>query len=94
MKWAALALTGVVAAGCEPTVPVRGCASCTYDFADTIPPDTSLVFHWPAARLPVRYYADSRAARTALRSRSRQRMEAVMRRLLPFLLVFVALVAG
>ena len=66
MKWAALALTGVVAAGCEPTVPVRGCAGCTYDFADTIPPDTSLVFHWPAARLPVRYYADSRAAMPAL----------------------------
>ena len=61
-----LALACVVAAACEPTVPVRDCTGCTYDFADTIPPDTSLVFHWPAARVPVRYYADPRAAMPAL----------------------------
>ena len=66
MRRSGLALACVVAAACEPTVPVRDCTGCTYDFADTIPPDTSLVFHWPATRLPVRYYADPRAAMPAL----------------------------
>lgn len=66
MRRPGLALACVVAAACEPTVPVRDCTGCTYDFADTIPPDTSLVFHWPATRLPVRYYADPRAAMPAL----------------------------
>jgi predicted Zn-dependent protease len=54
-----------VGAGCEPTAPVRDCTGCTYDFADTIPPDT-LVFHWPVALLPVRFYADPRGAMPAL----------------------------
>jgi hypothetical protein len=60
----ALLWMGIVAA-CQPTAPVRECTGCTYDFADTIPPDT-LVFHWPAARLPVRFYADPRGAMPAL----------------------------
>jgi len=38
----------------EPTPPSRG---GTYNFADTIPPDTIITFHWPSTRLPVRYYA-------------------------------------
>jgi predicted Zn-dependent protease len=61
-------LGGAIAilAACEPTAPDRACAGCTYDFADTIPPDTSLVFHWPAARLPVRYWADPRGAMATL----------------------------
>lgn len=64
MAWAALGLALVAA--CEPTAPDRTCAGCTYDFADTIPPDTSLVFHWQPARLPVRYWADPRGAMPAL----------------------------
>jgi predicted Zn-dependent protease len=62
---AALLGTALVAAGCEPTAPVRDCTGCTYDFADTTPPDT-LVFHWPASRLPVRFYADPRGAMPVL----------------------------
>jgi predicted Zn-dependent protease len=66
-----MALLGAAlfAAGCEPTTPVRDCIGCTYDFADTIPPDT-LVFHWPASRLPLRIYADPRGAMPALVSLS------------------------
>lgn len=52
-------------AGCEPTAPVRACTGCTYNFADTIPPDT-IVFHWPASTLPVRFYADPRGAMPVL----------------------------
>jgi predicted Zn-dependent protease len=69
--WAAALLgTALVAAGCEPTAPVRDCTGCTYDFADTIPPDTILVFHWPASRLPVRFYADPRGAMPGLVARA------------------------
>ena len=65
--WAAALLYGaIVAAGCEPTALVRNCTGCTYDFADTIPPDTVLVFHWPASMLPVRFYADPRGAMPVL----------------------------
>jgi len=53
-------------AACEPTAPTRTCTGCTYAFADTIPPDTTLVFHWPAVRLPVRYWADPRGAMPVL----------------------------
>lgn len=60
----ALLCTELLAAGCEPTSPVRDCTGCTYDFA-ALPPDT-LVFHWPAAVLPVRFYADPRGAMPAL----------------------------
>jgi len=56
----------LLAGACEPTAPVRDCVGCTYDFADTIPPDTVLVFHWPAARLPVRIFADPRGAMPTL----------------------------
>ena len=56
----------ILIAGCEPAAPVRDCAGCLYDFADTIPPNTVLVFHWPATRLPVRFYADPRGAMPAL----------------------------
>ncbi len=49
----------VVAAAASPSTPVRDCPGCTYDFADTVPPDI-LVFHWPATALPVRFYADPR----------------------------------
>jgi len=59
----------VAALACEPTAPVRDCIGCTYDFADTIPPDTVFVFHWPTARLPVRFYADPRGAMPALVAR-------------------------
>jgi len=62
MLWGAAMLL----AGCEPTAPVRDCSGCTYDFADTIPPDTILAFHWPGNRLPVRFYADPRGAMPAL----------------------------
>jgi len=66
----ALALgTALAATGCEPTTPVRDCSGCIYDFADTTPPDT-LVFHWPASRMPVRFYADPRGAMPALVSLS------------------------
>jgi matrixin len=63
--FAAVLLGALAAAGCEPTAPVRDCTGCTYDFADTIPPDT-LVFHWPASVLPVRFYSDPRGAMPAL----------------------------
>jgi hypothetical protein len=56
----------LLALACEPTAPVRDCAGCTYDFADTVPPNTTLVFHWPADRLPVRFYADPRGAMPVL----------------------------
>jgi predicted Zn-dependent protease len=46
---------------------LRDCIGCTYDFADTSASDT-LVFHWPAAALPVRFYADPRGAMPALAS--------------------------
>jgi len=62
----ALLLALLVAGACEPTAPVRDCSGCTYAFAETIPPDTVLIFHWPAARLPVRFYADPRGAMPAL----------------------------
>jgi hypothetical protein len=61
----AMLFAALIAAGCEPTIPVRDCSGCTYDFADTIPPDT-LVFHWPAVAQPVRFYADPRGAMPAL----------------------------
>ena len=61
----ALAIAAACAA-CDPIAPVRDCAGCTYDFADTIPPDTTLVFHWPASRQPVRFYADPRGAMPVL----------------------------
>ena len=64
---AATLLCGALAAACDPTAPLRDCIGCTYDFADTIPPDR-LVFHWPAAVLPVRFYADPRGAMPALAS--------------------------
>lgn len=52
-----LAALGLVVLACnEPTPPSRG---GTYNFADTIPPDTIIVFHWPSDRLPVRFYAAS-----------------------------------
>jgi predicted Zn-dependent protease len=59
-----LLVLGVVAAaltaGCnDPAVPDRECLNCYYSFADTFPPDT-YVFHWPANRLPVRFWADPR----------------------------------
>jgi predicted Zn-dependent protease len=63
---AALLGTALGATRCEPTAPVRDCTGCTYDFADTIPPDTILVFHWPAARLPVRFYAAPQGAMPVL----------------------------
>jgi hypothetical protein len=56
----------ILLAACEPAAPMRACAGCVYDFADTIPPDTVLVFHWPASRLPVRFHADPRGAMPAL----------------------------
>jgi len=61
----ALLCTAFAAGGCEPTIPVRDCTGCSYDFADTIPPDI-LVFHWPTAALPVRFYADPRGAMPTL----------------------------
>jgi predicted Zn-dependent protease len=61
-----LAAAVVLLAGCDPTAPDRTCAGCLYDYADTIPPATSLVFHWPAARMPVRFWADPRGAMAAL----------------------------
>jgi hypothetical protein len=65
VRWAtALLCAALGAAGCEPTAPVRDCAGCTYDFADTVP--DILVFHWSAAALPVRFYADPRGAMPAL----------------------------
>ena len=59
-----LALLGACAAATlaacmDPATPDRECAGCYYSFADTEPPDT-LFFHWPSARLPVRYWADPR----------------------------------
>jgi hypothetical protein len=60
-KAAAFALVTMLAA-CEPAAPVRDCTGCIYDFADTVPPQTALVFHWPAPRQPVRFYADARGA--------------------------------
>jgi predicted Zn-dependent protease len=55
-----------LALACEPSAPVRDCTGCIYSFADTVPPNTRLVFHWPAARLPVRFYADPRGAMPTL----------------------------
>ena len=62
---AALALVAMLTA-CEPAAPVRDCAGCVYDFADTVPPRTALVFHWPVSRQPVRFYADPRGAMPSL----------------------------
>jgi len=58
-------LAGALAACGEPTVPVRDCAGCAYTFANSPlvlgnDTDTAAVFHWPANRVPVRYWADSR----------------------------------
>lgn len=56
------ALGGFGTAACsDPTIPSR---SNAYSFADTviIGIDTTVgVFHWPANRLPVRFYADTRS---------------------------------
>jgi predicted Zn-dependent protease len=63
--WAAAQFCIALAvAGCEPAAPIRDCAGCTYDFADSIP--DALVFHWPASALPVRFYADPRGAMPTL----------------------------
>ena len=61
---ATLLCSALIATGCEPTAPLRGCTGCSYNFADTLPPDI-LVFHWPASALPVRFYADPRGAMPA-----------------------------
>lgn len=53
--WAA----ATVAACSDPATPDRECAGCYYSFADTFAPDT-FIFHWPANRLPVRFWADTR----------------------------------
>lgn len=50
----------VAVAGGDLAFPER---TATYAFDDI---DTADVFHWPAARLPVRFYADPRGAMTAL----------------------------
>jgi predicted Zn-dependent protease len=55
--WAAATLT----ACSDPATPDRECQNCYYSFADTFPPDT-FIFHWPANRLPVRFWADPRGA--------------------------------
>jgi len=62
--WLAVVIA-LAAAACEPTTPFRACVGCTYDFADTLPPDI-LVFHWPGAQQPLRFYADPRGAMPAL----------------------------
>ncbi|HUK20792.1 MAG TPA: hypothetical protein VLV45_04450 [Gemmatimonadales bacterium] len=58
----------VLLAACETTgqAPLRSCTGCYYDFADTAPPNTALVFSWPTHRLPVRFYADPRGAMPSL----------------------------
>ena len=54
------ALAAATAAACsDPATPDRECQNCYYSFADTFPPDT-FIFHWPANRLPVRFWADPR----------------------------------
>ena len=57
------AVVGVVA--CEPTLPTRDCVGCTYDFVDTVPPDT-ILFHWPSSGVRVRFWADPQGAMPAL----------------------------
>lgn len=55
-----LGAVATVAACSDPATPDRECVSCYYSFSDTFPPDT-FIFHWPANRLPVRFWADPRA---------------------------------
>lgn len=55
--WAA----ALLAACNEPTIPER---AALYGFSD--PNDPTAVFHWPAARLPVRFYGDPRGALRSL----------------------------
>lgn len=53
-------LAAAAMAACnDPATPDRECQNCYYSFADTFPPDT-FIFHWPASRLPVRFWADPR----------------------------------
>jgi len=61
-----LGLLGLLAACDTAQAPLRTCARCSYDFADTVPPTTALVFSWPENRLPVRFYADPRGALPSL----------------------------
>lgn len=63
---AASVLVAALAAACEPSAPLRDCGGCFYSFADTVPPNTALVFHWPASRMPVRFFADPRGAMPTL----------------------------
>jgi predicted Zn-dependent protease len=62
MKVAHVALLAVAAAACnDPAIPDR---AGVYAFADTsiIGVDTTIyLFHWPATRLPVRFWADPRS---------------------------------
>ncbi len=60
-----LAAVAIVAACADPVTPDRECLNCYYSFADTFPPDT-FIFHWPAGRLPVRFWADPRGAMPTL----------------------------
>lgn len=61
-RLALLALWAAVIVACsDPATPDRECQNCYYSFADTFPPDT-FIFHWPANRLPVRFWADSSGA--------------------------------
>ena len=57
----ALWVAATMAACGDPATPDRECLNCYYSFADTFPPDT-FIFHWPANRLPVRFWADPRGA--------------------------------
>ena len=61
MKVVRVALMAMVAAACnDPAIPDR---AGVYAFADTsiIGVDTTIyLFHWPATRLPVRFWADTR----------------------------------
>ncbi len=59
-----LAAAAIVACS-DPATPDRECAVCYYSFADTFPPDT-FIFHWPANRLPVRFWADTRGPMSRL----------------------------
>lgn len=70
MRRLALLAASVAAtlAGCsDPATPDRECQNCYYSFADTSPPDT-FIFHWPANRLPVRFWADPRGPMRSLAS--------------------------
>jgi predicted Zn-dependent protease len=61
----AVCAAATVAACGDPATPDRECLNCYYSFADTVPPDT-FIFHWPANRLPVRFWADPRGPMPAL----------------------------